>query len=138
PHPSLSPSFPTRRSSDLAAIGQPFARPGSTIAAEAAPTAYATRVVAFRGGHLGGPALFPLDDSHSKRVPSGTSLSGTHNATRPCSSWKPVTRHSDINGPICLGGKLTTPTTRRPTRSSGVYNPVSCALAVRRPLLVPT
>jgi hypothetical protein len=33
--------------------------------------------------------------------------------------WKPVTRHSDMIGPICLGGKFTTATTSYPTSSSG-------------------
>src|SRR5690606_6753625 len=57
---------------------------------------------------------------HSSFVPGGTSRSGTHRATLPSASWKPVTRHSDISGPICFFGKLTTATTSRPTRASGV------------------
>src|SRR5690606_41521189 len=35
--------------------------------------------------------------AHSRRVPSGTSRSGTHSATAPSASWKPVTRHCDIS-----------------------------------------
>ena len=36
-------------------------------------------------------------------MPGGTGLSGTHKATWPCSSWKPVTRDWDLTGPIvCL------------------------------------
>src|SRR5690606_24500039 len=75
--------------------------------------------------------------AHSSRVPGGTSRSGTHSATRPASSWKPVTRHCDISGPICLGGKLTTPTTSRPTSSPGVYRSVTWALDLRRPISGP-
>jgi predicted enzyme related to lactoylglutathione lyase len=59
----------------------------------------------------------PADQSSF--VPSGTSCSGTHSVTRPCASWNPVTRHSDMIDPICFGGKFTTATTRLPTSSSG-------------------
>src|SRR5690606_178664 len=62
----------------------------------------------------------PHRSGYNNRVPSGTTLSGTHSATFPSASWKPVTRHSDISGPICLRGKFTTATTSRPTSSSGV------------------
>jgi galactose-1-phosphate uridylyltransferase len=55
----------------------------------------------------------------SSLAPRGTGLSGTQRATAPSASWKPVTRHSDIRGPICLGGKLTTATTSLPMSSSG-------------------
>ena len=46
-----------------------------------------------------------------KEEPLGAGLSGTAKITEPDLSIKPNTRTSDIKGPICLGGKLTTPIT---------------------------
>src|SRR6185437_15274733 len=49
--------------------------------------------------------------------PFGTGLSIADNTMSPFSSAKPVTRNSDINGPICFFGKFTTPIICLPTNS---------------------
>jgi hypothetical protein len=51
------------------------------------------------------------------RPPKGTSRSGVSNMTAPSASGTPRVSTSDMNGPICLGGKLMTATTSRLTRS---------------------
>ncbi len=53
------------------------------------------------------------------REPGATSKSGRNKTTSPASLYAPSTSTSDMNGPIRLGGKLTTATTRRPTSSPG-------------------
>ena len=40
----------------------------------------------------------------------------------------PKHNHWLINEPICFGGKFTTATTRRPSKTCGVYRAVICAL----------
>ena len=50
--------------------------------------------------------------------PGATAWSGCSRITSPASSYAPSTSTSETNGPICLGGKLTTATTRRPTSSA--------------------
>ena len=63
--------------------------------------------------HLAYPAPARLA-AQAIRSPSSTSRSG-RSRTTPCSSSSaPITRHSEMNGPICFGGKLTTATTRCP------------------------
>ena len=47
------------------------------------------------------------------RPPKGTSRSGVSSTTAPSASGTPSVSTSDMNGPICLGGKLTTATTSR-------------------------
>src|SRR5690606_5489938 len=42
-----------------------------------------------------------------------------------------------MKGPICFFGKFTTPTTSRPTSSSGEYSAVICALDLRMPISGP-
>src|SRR3954466_6559802 len=59
--------------------------------------------------------------------PSGTSESGANRITAPSLSGTPSVRTSDMKGPICLGGKFTTPTTSLPTNSDARYRWVSCA-----------
>lgn len=54
------------------------------------------------------------------RVPGATSESGLSKTTSPGAGQAPSTSTSDMNGPIWRGGKLTTPTTSFPTRSSGL------------------
>jgi len=51
--------------------------------------------------------------------PGVTSKSGRSKTTWPSSSYAPSTSTSDTNGPIRLGGKLTTATTRRPMSAAG-------------------
>jgi energy-coupling factor transporter ATP-binding protein EcfA2 len=51
------------------------------------------------------------------RPPIGTSRSGTSSTTSPSPSGRPSVRTSDMYGPICFGGKFTTATTSRFSRS---------------------
>jgi integrase len=51
--------------------------------------------------------------------PGATSKSGRNKITSPLSPYAPSTSTSETNEPIRLGGKFTTATTRRPTRSAG-------------------
>src|SRR5690606_18337361 len=69
---------------------------------------------------------------YARRVPLGTGRS-TAARTTPSAGGKPVSRNSERNGPICLGEKLMTPTTWRPSSDSGVYRAVICALVFFTP-----
>lgn len=53
-----------------------------------------------------------------KRPPSGTVWSGRISTTAPFSSGNPRVRTSDMNLPICRGGKFTTASTCRPSKVS--------------------
>ena len=59
------------------------------------------------------------DRSQYIRPPTGTSRSGLSKTTSPSSSGTPKTKISDINFPICRGGKFTTAITFRPGKVSG-------------------
>lgn len=77
--------------------------------------------------------MFQADNNQKSLLPFATGKSGVTNATAPTSVCTPVTRHSDTNGPICLGGKLVTASTCLPLSVSLSYSSVSCALDLRTP-----
>ena len=57
--------------------------------------------------------------SQNSAPPSGTLRSIAPSTTAPSSSGKPSVSTTDMNLPICRGGKLTTANTWRPTSVSG-------------------
>ena len=59
-------------------------------------------------------------EHQNNREPLGISVSGANSTTSPTESAKPSVSTSDIIGPICRGGKLTTAATCRPINSSAV------------------
>ena len=67
--------------------------------------------LALPGGGSGEPGPQPI------RSPRTTSRSGARSATPSSPPSAPRTSTSEVNGPICFGGKLTTATTRRPSSS---------------------
>lgn len=79
------------------------------------------------------PTQGPSGARQNTLPPSGTSRSGPMSAVLPVPSGTPSTRTSELNGPICLGGKLTTASTSRLTRSAGRYSPVAWAEDVFTP-----
>ena len=59
-----------------------------------------------------------LGPARKSAPPPARRRSGRSKITFPCSSGAPSTSTSDMNGPICRGGKFTTASTRRPSSSS--------------------
>jgi len=57
-------------------------------------------------------------ETHTSLAPLGTRRSGMASTIAPSASANPVTSTSERNGPICFGGKLITPRTCLPSRSS--------------------
>ena len=78
------------------------------------------------GGEIGVTAL-PTNrcsmfahEAYASRAPFVAGRSGVTSITLPSPCTQPVTKHSDRNGPIRFGGKLTTPSTCLPTNVSGL------------------
>ena len=65
--------------------------------------------------------------------PFGTSCDGCINTTSPSAPGTPSVNTSDINGPICRGGKFTTAITCAPIKASHSYCAVICADDLRMP-----
>src|SRR5699024_2922266 len=78
--------------------------------------------------HVGIERLLPHSITHYDiRVPFATGSSGLSSTTSSSSWTPPMTRTSDLYPAIRIGGKFTTPTTWRPSSSSGSYLRVICA-----------
>jgi hypothetical protein len=65
---------------------------------------------------------------YANRAPLGMSISTVESTTDPSGRCSPVTKHSEMTGPICFGGKFTTANTCLPNSVSLVYSSVICAL----------
>lgn len=62
-------------------------------------------------GLRGASGTIPPSEGQKSCAPSGTARSGPINTIAPSASGKPSTSTSDMKGPICFGGKLTTAAT---------------------------